>query len=60
MNTEAMETVNPPKYRPPDTAFRLFLALVGRALLLEHLLHNLLLLDQKGAHNAVTHAVAAS
>lgn len=38
---------------------RLFL-LATLALLLEHLLDDLLLLDQEGADNAVTHAVAAS
>lgn len=37
----------------------LFLALGALLLLLQHLLDDLLLLDEEGAHDAVAHAVAA-
>ncbi len=43
---------------PPETAFRLFL-LLGSALLLQHLLDDLLLLNEECSDDTVPHAVSA-
>ena len=45
---------------PPETAIRLVLLLLGRALLLQDLLDDLLLLNEESPDDAVPYAVTAS